>query len=200
MVNQAVSKSGSSAGMWLQQHGDVLFGYAMARLRDRDAAEELVQETLVTAIDAHGRFAGESSERTWLIGILRNKLLEHYRQREKHARSTHDDPQELAAVVDREFTSKGYWIDGPGRWGRSLESVEQREAFRIALAECLAKLPARTAEAFMLAEREGLSAERVRNALAISSTNHVYVLLHRARSALRQCLERNWISRGDSGK
>lgn len=195
MQNQAVNKTASAAALWLEQHGDVLFGYAMARLRDHDTAEELVQETLLAAIHAHERFAGDSSERTWLIGIMRNKLLEHYRKRAREGQSLDDDETALAAVVDREFNAKGYWREGPQKWGRSLASDTQREEFRAALAECLTRLPPRTAEAFLLAEREGLSAENVRNALGISSTNHVYVLLHRARSALRQCLERNWAGR-----
>lgn len=186
------SKSASAAAQWLSQHGDVLYGYAMARVKDADAAEELVQDTLVSAMEAHHRFAGQSSVRTWLIGIMRHKLLEYFRRRRNAPQALDVDGELPPMVVDHEFRPNGKWNVGPKKWGGEFRSSEEREDFMRVLQGCLSKLPPRTAEAFMLAECEDVPASKLQRALGITTANHVYVLLHRARSALRQCLERYW--------
>lgn len=181
-----------AASSWLDEHGDVLYRYALARLKDADVAEELVQDTLVAAMEAQDRFAGDSTVRTWLIGIMRYKLLEHYR-RQRNAPAALDIDGELPpSVVDREFTKRGRWKTGPKKWGSDLTSQQEQDDLRQALINCLAKLPARTAEAFTLAECDDVPPAKLQQVLGVKSTNHVYVLLHRARAALRQCLERNW--------
>lgn len=187
----------SAAAAWLKEHGDVLYGYAMRRLKDADAAEELVQDTLVAAIEAHARFAGQSSVRTWLVGILRHKLLEHYRRKRNAPAPLNIDGELPASIVDGEFTKRGRWAHGPKKWGAELKSDAERDDLRHVLRGCIDKLPARTAEAFMLAECEDVPVENVQRALGVKSANHVYVLLHRARAALRQCLERHWFGRSE---
>jgi RNA polymerase sigma-70 factor (TIGR02943 family) len=199
-VHQPVAgKPGPAAAMWLDEHGDLLYSYALARLRNSEAAEDLVQDTLVAAMEGHARFAGQSTVRTWLVGIMRNKLLEHYRQRKVEPGTLDIDGELPASIVDGEFTHKGRWKDEPKKWGGELASQAEEDDFRNVLRLCLAKLPARTAEAFLLAECDDMPVTALQRALGISSANHVYVLLHRARAALRQCLERNWFG-GSGGK
>jgi len=184
--------AGLAASSWLNEHGDVLYRYAMARLKNADAAEELVQDTLVTAMEAHKRFAGDSAVRTWLIGIMRYKLLEHFRSQRNAPAALDIDGELPSAVVDREFTKRNRWKSGPKKWGGPPKSQQEEDDLRAVLRECLGKLPARTAEAFTLAECDGVPVSKLQNVLGVKTANHVYVLLHRARAALRQCLERNW--------
>jgi RNA polymerase sigma-70 factor (ECF subfamily) len=177
---------------WLDRHGDALYAYARQRVRDEHLAEELVQETLVTAIDRLESFRRASSVRTWLIGILRHKLLQHFREAGRERRQIVDElgPE----VVDDQFERSGYWKAGPKKWLIQPQGGPEREEFQRAFRECLAKLPARTRDAFLLSEHHQLNGEKLSKILGISATN-VYVMLHRARSALRSCLERNWFER-----
>lgn len=188
-------EGGHAAGSpedWLDEHGDVLFGYACRRVKDRETAEELVQETLLAALEGRRRFAGRSTVRTWLVGILRNRIHQHRRKAAREAGQASIDAELSEAVVDQEFNPKGYWQDGPQRWPRGGPQDPESAEFQAALEACLGQLPDRTREAFILSEQYGLSAEELCKVVDVSSTNHVYVMLHRARAALRQCLERRW--------
>lgn len=192
---QALEKPASEAAGWLTEHGDALFRYAMARVRDPDVAEELVQDALVTAIEARERFAGRSTDRTWLIGILRHKLLQYFCDRPRHGAANAPEDFLPESILEKEFNEKGRWRTGPAKWSSAIEQDELRRA----LVNCLEKLPPRAAEAFLLAERHEIAPDELRNALKVSSTNHVYVLLHRARTALRLCLERTWAAEAAKG-
>src|SRR5262245_15987472 len=105
---------------WVDQHGDALFKYAMIRTRDASIAEELVQETLLAALQSHDKFAGQSSERTWLIGILKHKIIDHYRKVIRL--SAYDPDAEVRLEQPEIFQQSGEWIDhfnfeiGPCEW------------------------------------------------------------------------------------
>ncbi len=181
---------------WLQEHGDVLFAHALGQVRDREVAEDLVQETLLAGIEAAGTFAGRSTVRTWLMGILRHKILQHYRRSRRK-------PLQLDAAlppegVDEQFNRLGKWRRIPSRWKGDLDGLTERDEFLKAMTHCLDELPARIREAFLLSEQHRLAAEKICNVLDVTATN-VYVMLYRARSALRKCLESNWFG-GDAGK
>jgi len=178
---------------WLEEHGDCLYAYAIRRVRNVNAAEDLVQDTLLAAIESKDTFAGASSERTWLVGILKHKILQRYRRVVRDKRDIQDDID--PAFVEGLFSRRGTWKSGPGGWGGDPDSVPEAEEFRRALAECLFKLPRRIAEAFLLAEQHHLTTENLCQVLEVSATN-VYAMLYRARSALRQCLERGWFGGG----
>ena len=129
---------------WVEAHGDELFGFAMARVRDRSAAQDLVQETFLAALRARASFAGRSSERGWLFGILRNKLVDYYRLKEREALLAESD----ALVLDEDAffhatgLRKGAWIKrlAPQAWASSDESLVQKE-FQEVFHRCLARLP-----------------------------------------------------------
>ncbi|UCD76004.1 MAG: sigma-70 family RNA polymerase sigma factor [Phycisphaerales bacterium] len=181
---------------WLEEHGDCLFAYAAARVRDESTAEDLVQETLLAALESWATFAGKSSVRTWLVGILKNKILQHYR---KDARQGGEIPEDLdPAVVEEQFNRLGKWKKSPAGWGRDPEKLPESDEFRRVLRDCLARLPGRVSEAFVLAEQHCLSTEKLCQILKASATN-IYAMLYRARTALRTCLEHNWF-RGKAGK
>jgi len=182
---------------WVDEHGDALFRYAMSRLGDRMEAEDLVQDTFLAALQAQSRFRGASSPRTWLIGVLRHKLVDHFRRSGRQ--QLLEDAGTLAAEADAAFDVRGRWIHKPGRWEASVPTagVEREEFWRI-LEACVEGVPGRSGEAFTLRVLCGLPAQDVCKVLSVQSTN-LWVLLHRARRKLRDCLERTWFDRDERG-
>ena len=176
---------------WVYLHGDALFRYAFLRVRRRDVAEDLVQETFLAGLRGRNTFRGSSSLRTWLVGILRNKILDYARQ---VARGHHENPTDPAVgELSRYFDKAHHFRTIPKNWKSDpAELLEQRE-FLDVLQRCLAGLTAPQAHAFILREMEDLDTERACKVLGISATN-LWVRLHRARLQLRECLERNWFS------
>lgn len=186
------------AARWLDEHGDILFRHALARIRNAALAEDLVQETFLAAFKASHRFAGRSSERTWLIGILKHKLLDHFR---KAGRETSFTDLEFFAGGEEGFfardgISQGKWQPDavPGEWSDDPSRSLDRAAFWEVFRECVGGLPERVADAFLLREMDGLDTEAICSSLQISPGNF-WVMLHRARLALRRCLEANWFAR-----
>ena len=181
----------------VNRHADALFGYAMLQLADHEQAEERIQETFLAALEAQRTYRGDSSERTWLMGILKHKICDHFRRRERESRMTATEAagQPTAAV----FSDRGDWKRKHVReWPDKVESPLARNEFLSALQQCLSKLPERMAEAFCLRELHGLEADRICKVLDISATN-LWTLLHRARALLRDCLDRSWFNDRERG-
>ncbi len=172
--------------LWLHEHGDYLYAFAMAHVANAHLAEDLVQETLLAAIERRDTYESRSTPRTWLAGILKHKLVDHLRRSTRAGPAA--DETDLAKRVDSQFDAGGKWRVPPGRWDQEPGAALAGAELRAALAECLERLPARSAQVLLLAERQELSAERVGNVLTLTTTN-VGVILHRARAALRRCLE-----------
>ncbi len=141
----------SDPSQWVERHGDALFGYAMMQLGNHEEAQERVQETFLAALQARLNFRGESTERTWLMGILKHKIIDQYRRRKRNASVASSDADEKAMA--NIFSQKGYWKHEHKRsWGDHLESKAEYAEFLAALELCLAKLPDRMGEAFALRE------------------------------------------------
>ena len=164
-----------------------LLRYASLQLRDRAAAEDAVQETLLAALAGEKGFGGRSNLRTWLTGILKHKIVDAIRRSSREQTLPDDDDG-----LDRLFDARGHWVDPPKAW-RDPDATLETQQFFVRLEECLARLPAKTARAFMMREHLGLATEEICKALAVTPT-HCWVLLHRARLALRHCLEANWFA------
>lgn len=175
---------------WLEEHGDYLFGYAMARVQDRALAEDLVQETLLGAIQARDRFQGDSTERTWLVGILKHKIFDYFRRNHREIPVAELLGQDEA--VESLFDTRGKWKEGPLPWRDDPHSYLDQKQFWQALVRCLEELPGRLGRVFALREMEGMGSEEICNLLNITPTN-LGVLLHRARMRLRKCLEIAWL-------
>lgn len=176
---------------WLAQHGDALCRYAYLRLRDAAQAEDLVQETLLAALKARQSFRGRSTERTWLIGILKNKLVDYLR---KGAREQpFGELTEAEEEIDALFDAGGRWKTPPADWGNPAHALEQKQFWKV-FADCFAALPSRHARVFALCEFDDLDGTEVCKVFDITATN-VWVILHRARLGLRQCLESRWFGR-----
>ena len=177
---------------WVDEYGDVLYRYALARVRDPGLAEDLVQETFLAALKSRENFAGQSSVQTWLVTILKHKMVDHYR---KTSRERNLDP-ESDPVLDADdaffFTRRGQWKNGPHRWNVDPHTAAENREFRQALRRCLERLPQRLAAVFLMREMDDMNTEEICNAFAITPTN-LWVMLHRARRRLRHCLEETWI-------
>jgi RNA polymerase sigma-70 factor (ECF subfamily) len=183
--------------VWLEEHGDVLFRYALLRLRDTSVAEEMVQETLLAALQSHHKFAGQSSERTWLTGILKHKIIDHFRRASRERAA--DPPDPMSEDAARLFDESGYWHHdiGPVDWGANpLRDFEHKE-FRKIIERCLGELPQRAASVFTLREMEEMASEEICKVMGITTTN-LWVMLHRARAHMRHCLEMKWFGKKDT--
>lgn len=179
---------------WVSEHGDALYRYALLHLRDATVAEEVVQETLLAALGAYERFSGRSSERTWLVGILKHKLIDHLRRQFRERPADADDASAEANAERENFDATGKWRPGPADWLTDPSAVRERSELRSALTDCLGTLPPKLAEAFSLREISDLDSEEICKALGITETN-LWVMLHRARLRLRSCLEDDWKNR-----
>ncbi len=163
-----------------------LLRYATLQLRDAAAAEDAVQETLLAALAAETSFAGRSNLRTWLTGILKHKIVDTIRRASREPTLPEED-------FDALFDERGHWIEMPQAWADPDAAFDQKAFFKV-LEDCLRKLPAKTSRAFMLREHMGLETTEICKELSVTPT-HVWVLLHRARLALRMCLELNWFGK-----
>ena len=173
---------------WIDEYGDDLYRYALVRLRDGESAEEAVQETFVSALKHTDQYQARGTERAWLMGILKRKIIDLIRSRSRTVGGNEDtvrDPSEA-------------WFDQSGSWrsefrseqGPPLDSLERADFWRI-FRLCLDGLPARQADVFVLREMEEQNTETICKELEISPSN-VWVILHRARLQLATCMQHRW--------
>jgi RNA polymerase sigma-70 factor (ECF subfamily) len=163
------------------------------QLRNADAAEDAVQETLLAALAGEAGFAGRSNLRTWLTGILKHKIIDAIR---RSSRERPLEPGEADAPdpeLEALFDGRGHWREPPSAWEDPDGALHQRQ-FLAALEKCLAALPEKTARCFLMREHLGLETGEICKELGITAT-HCWVLLHRARMALRQCLDTGWFAK-----
>jgi RNA polymerase sigma-70 factor (ECF subfamily) len=180
----------------IEGHRSYLLRYATLQLRDAGAAEDAVQDTLIAALEGWDRFGQKSSVKTWLTGILKHKIIDHIRRQSREqpliagdSNNEHDE----ADVVDALFLENGHWRQPPSDWGDPDKALENK-AFMAVFEECAKNMPAKTARAFMMRELMELSTEDICKELEVSTTN-CWVILHRARLNLRECLEMKWFGK-----
>ena len=177
----------------LQELRDYLLRYAIRQLRDPVLAEDVVQETLLAALDARSGFSGRSAYRTWAVGILKHKIIDVTRRRSREQSLAEDDEDPDAGLIDALFKADGSWRQIPADWGDPEKSFEDRR-FWEALERCLELMPARAARAFMMREVMEQESDDVCKELVITPTN-LWVTLHRARLSLRECLDSKWFGK-----
>ena len=182
-----------SPDTWLDEHGAALYKYALIQTRDQHKAEEAVQETLLAALQGRDRYAGGASARTWLIGILKHKIIDMFRHdaREVQLESPDEETYLDEDEIDAMFIPDGHWRVKTAEWGNP-EDLLERGQFMEILQRCLDALPPRLARLFMLREVMEEDSENICQELAITPTN-LWTMLYRARLGLRQCLDRNWV-------
>jgi RNA polymerase sigma-70 factor (ECF subfamily) len=175
--------------MRVKMYDRYLLRFALSRINNTEIAKDLVQETFLAALTSLGNFQRRSSVKTWLTGILRNKIVDYYRTCQRETAVADFDFDGLS--IDEMFGGRNRW----SAWSNRLNfnpaaCFEQTEFFEV-LGRCLARLPMRLAHIFILHAFVGLSTDEICEYLNISKTN-CWVMLHRARKSLRLSLKTRW--------
>lgn len=170
---------------WLDQWGDDLFSYARARVDRREIAEDLVQETFLAAIRSHAEYDGKASIRTWLISILRHKIIDHYRSATRD-RKAGEQMRTMAEVF-----SKGTWSKPFSKWKLTFHSQIERDEFWRVYSQCVAELPELSQEVFRLRVVDAVRMDDVSQMMGVRR-EQLSARLYRARLAMRDCLEKHW--------
>jgi len=178
----------------IESHRPYLLRYALSQLRDGQLAEEAVQEALVSALESVGTFGGKSTLRTWLTSILRFKVID--LQRRTVSDRTRLEPTDFSSQADDEswldelFDETGHWRVPPQAWSDPEAALEQRRFWEM-FEKCLDRLPPAGGRVFFKREILGEDTDTICKEERITTSN-CWVILHRARLALRACVEKNW--------
>lgn len=188
------SANPASIRLEFEGHRQYLFKFAILQIRDRDAVEDLVQETMAAALAAADGFSGKSSVRTWLTGILIHKMVDFRRRAGRQRTVSIDAIHEVGGAdeVDAFFKENGRYLELPKDWGDPEQALSQSRFLEI-LEKCVEGLPETGAQVFLLREMMGFSTDEICSELGVTSTN-CSVLLYRARMRLRECMEKRWLS------
>ena len=168
---------------WVERYGDMLYSYALTRVGDEISSQDLVQETFMAALQSRSSFSGQSTEKTWLVGILKHKIMDHFRKRYRGI----EKDLEFSEDADETYSDKGDWRGALELLGREAEISLDSEHLIGALKGCIQSLPRVQRAVFALRELRHLETDEICNLLGITSTN-MGVLLYRARQRLRVCL------------
>jgi len=172
----------------LQALRPTLLRLAQLQLRNAAWAEDAVSETMLAALEGASRFAGQSQLKTWVVGILKHKVLDQLRLRQREvAYDTDDDGEVLEDLI---FVPDGHFRAMPQTWDAPADALQQRQFFEV-LEACMDALPGQIGRVFLMREWLELDTDAICQELRISSTN-VWTMLHRARMRLRECLQLNW--------
>ncbi len=176
----------------VDEYGDYLFRFAYWRVRSREKAEELVQDTFLAAHRASADFEHRASPKTWLVSILRNKIIDEYRRAKRQPEESLDDLQSEAP--SSLFNRMGIWKDWLKDWRSSPDEMLEQKGFIAQLERCIANLPERFRQLLLLRTFDDVSSKEICDQMGITDKN-LWVMLHRARMQLRTCLDNNWFNR-----
>ncbi len=178
---------------WVEKYADALFAYAIVRVSEREAARDLVQDTFLSALQSINSFRGESSEKTWLFTILKNKIIDRYRK--NATEKSIPLPEEEGFTLDTFFEEHGEWKipARPHDWHEAPSDNYRSREFLEVLYRCLGKLKDQARALFTLKYLEEQESEEICKELGLSSSNY-WVMMHRAKLALRHCVEKNWLN------
>lgn len=185
----------SNTENWVDEHGDYLYGIALLRVGDKQVAEDIVQDTFMAALKALDSFEGKSTERTWLVSILKRKIIDFYRKNKRFIYFDHDGDTDELPYFHHTGQMRGTWKAkyAPDNWDKNPLDALERSEFREVLQICIRNLPENLAAIFTLREIDGWSTEDICKELEITASN-LWVMLHRSRTRLRRCLEERWFS------
>lgn len=189
------TKQGLDPNKWLDCHGDYLYRYALVRVREAVVAEDLLQETLLAAVGSYQPHAARSSERTWLVGIMKHKVIDYFRRLARNAQFqlTPEYDEDEGEWFETSGPWRGHWREDRAPISWPIHALESRE-FWETLEHCLSQLPQQMSIAFSLREIDGLTSTEICEILNITP-NNLWVLLHRGRNMLRQLLEAEWFQK-----
>ncbi len=167
-----------------------LLRFAILQLRNEALAEDVVQDALIAVLEKPDNFAGQSTLRTYVTGIMKFKIIDAMRASKRERQFETQEDQSEDDVIDALFKTNGHTQDMPRQWGDPDATLEQKDFFRV-MELCLEKLPAKTARIFMMREWLELETDEICKELGVSTSN-AWVMLYRARIRLRECLDLNW--------
>ena len=173
---------------WVDSYADYLYNYAIVRVNDTEIAKDLVQETFLAGLRSAKNYKGDAAERTWLVAILKRKVIDHYRKA-----NSHKGKAEVRMAYGNGSDHIGDWMEeriADSRGTLPSADMENTE-LGAAISRCIAKLPAKQSRAFTMKTIQGFSTEEICNELNINPSN-LWVMIHRARTALMGCLNQNW--------
>ena len=187
---------------WIDRYSDYLYSYAYIRLRKEEVAQDLVQDTFFSALKAKDTFLHNASEKTWLVSILKRKIIDYYRKKStQNELNILDKPIEgedgtMNHFFENSAAHQGHWASGasPNAWGKTFETSVESEEFYDILKRCITKLPEKTAAAFTMKNMDDLDTEEICKELNITPSNY-WVMMHRAKLVLRECMEKNWFNK-----
>lgn len=173
---------------WVDLYADYLFNYAVARVSDAEIAKDLVQETFYAGLNSAKNYKGDAAERTWLIAILKRKVIDHYRKI-----NSKKGKAEVRINYNPSSDSEGDWLEEQvaDPFSTQENNAIENEELGLAIQECISKLPKKQAMVFSMKTIQGISTEDICNELGINPSN-LWVMIHRARTALMDCLNQNW--------
>lgn len=172
---------------WVDRYADYLFNYTIVRVNDREVTNDLISETFLAALNSMKNFKGDASERTWLISILKRKIIDYYRK----INSNKGKAEVKVSLPEGE--AEGEWLEekvaDPS--DRTAEEAIENKELGLAILECMDKLPEKQAKIFKMKTIDGIDTETICNEFKITPSN-LWVIIHRARTFLANCLEKNW--------
>ena len=173
---------------WVDQYADYLFNYAVSRVSDTEIAKDLVQETFFAGLNSAKNYKGDAAERTWLVSILKRKVIDHYRKI-----NSKKGKAEVRINYSSDTDAEGDWLEQQvaDPYSKDGDNVLENEELGDALQDCISKLPQKQALVFSMKTIQGMSTEDVCNELGINPSN-LWVMIHRARTALMGCLNKIW--------
>lgn len=193
-MTDLTSKTILNPEKWVKNYADMLYSFALKRVNDKEVAQDLVQETFLGGLKSQHGFDGNSTEKTWLVAILKFKIIDHYRKKGKQKNSTlhQDDGEEIDQHF---FEANGHWKPNHrivGDFEKADDGLEKKEFYKI-LEDCLKKLPNKLSSVFKLKMLLEEKSEVICETLNITDANY-WVILHRAKVQLRSCMSKNWIN------
>ena len=173
--------------LWVDQYSDYLYNYTVVRVSDSEIAKDLISETFLAGLKSKDNFKGEASERTWLISILKRKIIDHYRK----INSKKGKAEVRMNYSDEE--SEGDWLEErvSDPYDKTAEDTMENEELGLAILDCLGTLPEKQSQIFKMKTIDGFDTEAICNEYNITPSN-LWVIIHRARTAMAECLKRNW--------
>ncbi len=175
---------------WVAKYSDALYSYTLMRVNDSGIAEDIVQDTFLSAWRNRLNYKGEASEKNWLYTICKHKIIDHYRKKGRNI-ITYAETNN----TDNFFDEAEHWTqaDKPKEWGMDYEQPVEKKEFYGILEMCKTKMQQMQRSVFVMKYLDDLDAEEICKVLGITPSNY-WVLIHRAKLSLRNCLEKNWVN------
>ena len=175
---------------WVQAYSDYLYNYTITRVNNDDLAKDLVQETFFAGLKSMKNFQGKASERTWLISILKRKIIDHYRKI-----NSRKGKAEVRMNFYNDGEREGEWIEErvPNSWSSDADKDLENGELKSTLEKCIDNLPEKYSMVFRMKTIQNFETEEICKELDITPSN-LWVIIHRARTQLRRCMEDNWFN------